>query len=367
LIDTGGPGGAETVFLELVTGLDARGWDQQIVVPVRDWLHAELRTRGLEALVLASDGSFDVGYLRHLRHLVTSRSIELIQTHLFGSAVYASLATGVRAIPVVSTFHGSADVAPDERYRRVKFRVVRRPRNRFVFVSDALRRWFIDTHAMPESQCRVVHNGISLDGFLPRSEAGFRNEIGVPEGALLVGAIGNLRRPKRYDIFLKAASLLRKRSSRYRFVIVGEGSGGLREELIELRRELDLDDVVTFAGFARDIDRVLASLDVYCTSSSFEGFSLTTLEAIAAGVPVVATRCGGPEEIVEEGRSGLLVAPESPEALADGIDRIVALESSGGVIEHRRRASVERFTLDAMVEGYLDVYAECIGPVPVSA
>jgi len=112
---------------------------------------------------------------------------------------------------------------------------------------------------------------------------------------------------------------------------------------------------------------VLNSLDVYCTSSSFEGFSLSTLEAVAAGVPVVATRCGGPEEIVEEGRSGLFVSPESPRALADGIERLVTLETTDGVIEHRRRASVERFTLEAMVEGYMGVYAECVTPAPVSA
>ena len=315
--------------------------------------------------MLASRGSFDVGYFRRLRQFIRSHSIELIQTHLFGSAVYASLAIGARPIPVVSTFHGSADVAPDERYRRMKFRIVRRPRNRFVFVSEALRKWFIDTHPIPESQCKVVHNGIALDRFDPRRDAGFRKGIGVPDDAILVGAIGNLRRPKRYDVFLKAASLLRSRSSRYRFVIVGEGSGPLWEEMVVLRRELDLEDAVAFAGFARDIDGVLASLDVYCTSSSFEGFSLTTLEAIAAGVPVVATRSGGPEEIVEDGRSGLLVPPESPEALAERIDRIVALEGSGGTIEHRRRASVERFTLDAMVEGYMGVYEECLGPISV--
>jgi len=224
------------VFLELVTGLAARGWDQKIIVPVRDWLYGELQARGLDTSVLSGEGSFDVGYARRLRRLVRAESIELVQTHLFGSAVYAGLAVGGRAIPVVSTFHGSADIGPDERYRRMKFRLVRRPRNRFVFVSDALLRWFVHTHALPRPQCRVVHNGIALDHFVPRRDPSFRRDIGVPDAAVLVGAVGNIRRPKRYDVFLKAAALLRKRSAEYHFVIVGEGSGALQDELIALRR-----------------------------------------------------------------------------------------------------------------------------------
>jgi len=362
LIDTGGPGGAETIFLEVATGLDPARWRSTVVVPARDWLFASLEERGVRPLILEGRGSFDLGYLARLRALLRSDRVDLIQTHLLGSAVYGSLVARLAGVPVVCTFHGRADLPVDEPYRAAKLRILRRPSNRLVFVSHALRRWFIEAHGIDPSRTAVIHNGIDVERFVPRRDDALRRELGISTEAILVGAIGNLRRPKRYDVLLKAAAILRDRSDEYRFVIAGEGGNSLERELLGLRRDLGLEDTFLFAGFRPDARSVLEALDVYCLCSSFEGFSLSTLEAVASGVPVVVTRSGGPEEIVEEGRSGSLVPPESPRALADAIERVVAGERRTGSsrIEHRRRADVERFSIDAMVRGYASAYEEVL-------
>lgn len=362
LIDTGGPGGAETIFLELATGLDPHRWSSIVVVPERDWLESALRERGVEPFVVASEGSFDLGYVRRLDALMRRHRVDIVQTHLLSTSVYASVAARFRRIPVVAALHGAADVAPDERFRRAKFGLLRRRRNRLVFVSDALRRWYVETQGVREASTRVVHNGVDLEHFAPGRDDAFRRELGIGPDEVLVGALGNLRRPKRYDVFLRMAAALRTRSPRYRFAVVGQGDGPLRDELLTLRTALGLEDVVTFAGFRGDVRRVLRAFDVYALSSEFEGFSLTTLQAVACGVPVVATRSGGPQEIVDEGVSGTLVPPGDPGALAEAIHRTVTRErrAGGDRITHRRRAPVDRFSLHAMASAYESLYRECL-------
>jgi hypothetical protein len=111
LIDTGGPGGAETIFLKLVQGLDPQQWESIAAVPWPGWLSDTLQSRGIEPLMVPTHGSFDLGYARRIVQLVRERRIDLIQTHLLTTAVYASLAGRFCGIPVVSTFHGTNDVS----------------------------------------------------------------------------------------------------------------------------------------------------------------------------------------------------------------------------------------------------------------
>src|SRR5207244_3005900 len=99
-------------------------------------------------------------------------------------------------------------------------------------------------------------------------------------------------------------ALLKASGAGYRFVIVGDGDEGYTRELAALRDQLGLSNDLTFAGFRSDIHRAMATFDVYALTSRSEGFSLSTIEAMASGVPVVATRCGGPEQILDDGLTG---------------------------------------------------------------
>jgi glycosyltransferase involved in cell wall biosynthesis len=136
-------------------------------------------------------------------------------------------------------------------------------------------------------------------------------------------------------------------------------------EVLALRAELGLESVVTFTGFREDVERVMAALDVFVVSSSAEGFSLTTVQAMAAGLPVVATRCGGPEEILRNGELGVLVPTRSPEALADAVQRLVDRPAERRRITLAARAEAEsRFALTSMVSGYEALYERCLGLRP---
>ncbi|MGH7447785.1 MAG: glycosyltransferase family 4 protein [Longimicrobiales bacterium] len=364
LIDTGGPGGAETVFRNVVTGLDSDRWESLAVVPVRDWLHDALRTCGVEPLLVSTHGSFDLAYLRRLIALCRT-DVSLIHAHLLTTSVYGALAGAIAGVPLVCTFHGPADIDGGNRLRTVKFRIINNVgRAHVVFVSESLRRTFLETVPLNAGRTAVVPNGIEADRFGAGQPDLLRQELDVGADDLLIGAVGNVRPSKSYDVLLRSAALLRARAVPFRMAIVGQGDGPLLNDLRRLHAELGLGDTVAFTGFREDIPAVMRSLDIYVSSSTVEGFSLTTVEAMAAGVPVVATRSGGPEDIIRNGETGVLVPARSPEALADALEALTR-DTDG---RHRlagaaKRVAAERYTIDAMVRGYEHVYERAlVGP-----
>ncbi|HEX7049649.1 MAG TPA: glycosyltransferase [Longimicrobiales bacterium] len=361
LIDTGGPGGAETVYATLLARLDPGRWRSIAVVPEVDWLHGALRSAGVEPLVVPTHGSFDIRYLRRLHGIARRNGAEIIHAHLLTSGVYGGMLGRLRGVPVVCTFHGHADVPADERFRAVKFRILDHRRNRIVFVSAALRRAFLRRHRLDPARTEVIPNGIDARVFRAGTRGGLRAELGLPETTILVGAVGNIRASKDYPTLLRAAAALRRRSAAYRVVIVGDTRDAGYDGLLALRSSLGLDQTVIFTGFREDVHGIMGDFDIYVISSSAEGFSLSTIQAMACGVPVVATRCGGPEEIIEDGVTGVLVPTGAPEALADAVHAL-----AGDVVRRERfsrvaRERVERrFTVESMVQAYSALYERCL-------
>lgn len=358
LIDTGGPGGAETVFLNLVDGLDRSRWRSVAVVPELDWLDSALRDRGVDPVLVATDGSFDIRYLRQLTQLVRRYRVDLIQTHLLTTAVYGGVAGRIAGVPVVSTFHGEVDVPFIGMLSTVKSRIIRSACDRIVFVSEALRTTLAPRLQATPSRTLVIHNGIDTvpRPVAPRKDT--RREFGAGVDDILVGAIGNLRVSKDYPTFIEAAAILSRASDRFRFVIAGDTRGGMHDDLHGRAAAAGLTDRFVFAGFRTDVHDVLASLDVLVVSSSAEGFSLVVLEALAAGVPIVSTRCGGPEEIVSHEHDALLVPTRDPASLADAVLRIIAEPQLARQLTVTGRRTLEaRFSRSAMIDAYQSVYS----------
>jgi len=377
LINTGGPGGAETVFVEMVRRLDPRRWRSIPVIPDRGWIDARLRECGAEPVVVPTLRPFEVGYYARLARLARAEGVDVIHGHYFGPAVTASIVGALTGIPAVATLHGAGDVA-GERHRALKSALLGRGLRRVVFVSDALRRAVTSQGALRRASTEVIPNGIDAAHFAPRRDPAVRRELGMEDDAFVVAAVGNVREAKGYDVLLRAAALLRERIPELRVVIAGEARGPVFDALVALRAELGLGDVVAFTGFRDDVGGVLAAADAFVLSSRSEGFSLSTVQAMAMEIPVVATRCGGPEELVEDGATGLLVENGSALAIAD------ALASLHGDAELRARlaaaagcAARERFGVEAQVRAYERLYDAVIverrglrratSPAPVAA
>lgn len=359
VIDTGGPGGAETVYLQLATQLDSGRFRPVCVVSRDDWLTSRLRARSVTPIVLPSQGSLNVGYLAELCRIIRREKVDLVVAHLYGSSIYAGLAGLLCRVPVVAILHGQTDIRGGGRFDSLKRLIVARATTRIVFVSGMLRDALLPQLRAPAERCLVVANGVDTARFQPGRDEKIRQELKIEPGTFLLGAIGNVRAPKAYEVLLRAARLLKDEGLPFKVVIAGEGSGSLMEELQLLRHELAVEDVVQFLGLRSDVDRLLRGFDAYVLSSRTEGFSIACVEAMASGLPVIATRSGGPEQIIEHGVSGLLVPPDDPQALGAAISTVARdpqlARNLGAKANQRAR---QKFSIETMLGEYEQLFGE---------
>lgn len=194
-------------------------------------------------------------------------------------------------------------------------------------------------------QYRVVQNGIDTDRFSAPPDP-------IPGRILMVGRLASQKRP---DVAVRAFTEVRARHRDAELYLVGDGP--LRRELSSAVADLGLFGSVHLLGDRADVPSLLARAACLVVASDYEGCPFSVLEAMAAGVPVVATRVGGVPELVEEGRTGLLVPRRDPKALAAGVNELLAApERARRMGAEGRQIVRERFPVERMVEGILDVY-----------
>lgn len=364
VIDTTGPGGAETVFIELADRLRGRGYRCLPVIRGPGWVHDELLRRGLTPRVLLpAKGSFNLAFLAALVGLIRRERVDLIQSHLLGSNVYCGLAGWLTRRPVVATFHGMVDIHPQERRRGLKLWVMERGIRRFVTVSRSLASRVQKEGLLNPALTTVIYNGIDVARYRQPRHRKLIRELGLPDDAILVGSLGNVRPAKAYDVLIRAAARLAPRHPRLHFLIAGHIKPALMTELEALMAEEQVADRVHFIGYRDDSAAFLAGLDLFLLSSTSEGFSISTIEAMAAGLPVLATRCGGPEEILRDGESGLMVPPGDPQALAQGLERLLSDEPlRQRLAEAAREDAAARFDIQTMVDAYQAIYDAVLAP-----
>ena len=357
LIDTTGPGGAEMVFIQLVDKMRDRGFKSIAVIQGPGWVHDELIRRGIEPYIIPAKGSFAFGFLYQLVRLIKKHQIRLIQSHLLGSNVYAAIAGLVTRVPVVATYHGMVDVSPDERFKVPKKKVMQWGIKRYVAVSHRLLESIREQKLLDIDKASVIYNGVDLARFEASPEWDIRETLGVAENALLVGCLGNIRPAKAYHVLIEAAAILSPGDPQLHFVIAGDKRAILMDKLNAQLERLGIERHFHFIGFIQESAEYLQQMDLFALSSSSEGFSIATIEAMAAGLPVLATRCGGPEEIITSGENGLMVEPDNPEELAHGLAKYIELPDFKHEMAAAGKAHAKaEFSLDRMLDRYETEY-----------
>jgi glycosyltransferase involved in cell wall biosynthesis len=209
---------------------------------------------------------------------------------------------------------------------------------------------------LPSDRVRIVYEGVADRAPQPGG-ADALLALGIPRGVPVVGNVAALTDHKDHATLLQAAARVRARVPEARFVLAGEGE--LRLRLAAQAQALGLGDVVTFAGFRSDLDRLLPAFTVFCLSSHMEGLGTSLLDAMAFGLPVVATAAGGIPEAVEDGVTGRVVPVRDPVALADALVEVLADPARRRAMgKAGRRRFEERFNADRMVDETLRVFDE---------
>lgn len=343
----------------LARGLRERGHQVHCLVGKGSWLPDELRRHDFEPYLTANGGSFDVALLRQIVSIIRRHNIELVHAHLFDAAVYAGMAAAMCGVPCVTTLHGQVDITRSGWGQRAKAFLLKRGSSAVVAVSNALRDDLQPSLGVPAHKFRVVYNGVEQ----PTAQLAAQPpaaRVAAPGEAFRLIAVGNIRPAKDYPTLLHAVAALQQRGIAVHLDVVGQpDTQGLYESLLVLVEQLALTAQVTFHGFVANPRPLLAQAHVFVLASSREGFSLATIEAMLAGTPVVATRSGGPQEIIEDGVSGLLVPTENPTELAAAIARLAGEPYLCGQLSSNAVASARaRFSMCQMLDNYEALYVE---------
>jgi glycosyltransferase involved in cell wall biosynthesis len=358
-IDTTGPGGAETVFINIIKGLNPIHFQSIAAIRGPGWVCNSLRSVGVEPIFIQSRGGFNYKYLLDLIRIIHKYKIDIVQSHLLGSNLYCSFAGLICRIPVISTFHGFVDADQNDRFMPIKSKIINFGSKKIVFVSDHLRDHYIRQYGFSRAKSLTIYNGIDTSIFYPQKDDSIRKQLGISSEHILIGAVGNIRPAKGYDCFLKAARLVINEYPECRFVIAGQGAGKLFDELLKLRKKLIMESDFFFLGFHKDPAKVLNNLDIFVLPSISEGFSLSTIEAMACGLPVVITRSGGPEELVENGENIIIDTPGNEIKLAEGIMNLIRIGCQKPKINNIYLIK-KKFDIEKNILEYQDIFLKSI-------
>ena len=306
----------------------------------------EIRRSGAKVTTLNCTNRWSM--MRQLRRCFRQGHYDVVHTHNTYPHLYATIAARWAGIPVVlNTRHGQR--AGHGWKSRTLFRWVSRWADQIVAVSDDAARLCVEIDGLPPSKVTRIWNGIDTNDFSVQNSSHLPNAV----------TVGRLAPEKDLKTLLQAMAIAILRIPGLKLKIVGDGA--LRSELESLASALKLERVVEFAGEQHNVADSLRGCGFYVSSTLTEGISLTILEAMAVGLPVVATRVGGNPEIIVEGTNGLLVEPANPNELAEGIckmwSRSEQWQSMG--LSARERV-VQCFEVKQMVANYEKLYHQLL-------
>lgn len=356
-IETSGPGGAETVLLQLATHLDRSRFRSLVLLNQKGWLLDQLRARGIATTLVEWKAWYDLRLPRTMARMVREEQVDMIHSHLPDQNFYSCLVGVLTGRTTIVTYHGAIELVRARRRRGgFKLWVVRNSASRVVVVCDFVRKLLEGLGFAPEKMTRI-YNGIEVTRFNAPPRTNLRKELGFPAETKLIGMVANVRQTKGHEFFVRAARQVSDAHPEARFLAVGDVDERIGQGLRELVRQLRLEDRFFFLGFKEDIPEILANLDVFVLSSTSEGFPLVVLEAMAAGKPVVVTRSGGPEEMIRDGRDGFLVPPADVDSLAAKISALLEDPGSAAALSHEARASItNKFSIIRMIDAYSALY-----------
>ncbi len=328
--------------------------------------------RGIEPVIIpeivgeATLKPRDVKALAALYRLIRRERPHIVHTHTAKAGFLGRLAARLAGVPVVvHTYHGHVlhgyyPPLTTWLLRRME-QALARVTDRLVAVSEEVKRELVAYGVANPEKITIVPLGFELKPLLEsaRYRGGLRRELGLSNGAPLVGIVGRIFPIKNHRLFLDAAARVAAQDNAAGFVIVGDGV--LRQKMEEHASALGIADRVIFTGWRRDLPRIYADLDVLVVSSNNEGTPVSAIEAMASGCPVVATRVGGLPDLIEEGETGYLVPSGDAQALAGGIQRLLRDREAARHMGQAAQARVgARFTAERLLKDVECLYSELL-------
>jgi glycosyltransferase involved in cell wall biosynthesis len=346
----GNEGGAVEYLLHLMANIDREQFRPIFVSMGRDTLRPQVEGLGLEYQVARSP--------LQVARLARLKQARFLHTHGVRANFTGRLAGLIGKFPSVTTVHSAIRLDYPGAGMRITATLMDNLTlplaKRVIAISHAIAA-DVRERGVRAERVRVVYNGIPPAPEVDRERV--RAELGLEAGTKAIVSVARLHPVKGLDHLLEAAASLDRSLPAWQLYLIGDGP--LREELERQARELKLTKKVRFLGHVEGARRLLPGFDLYVSASLMEGLGLSVMEAMAARLPVVATAVGGVKELVEDGRSGLLVPPGDASALADAIGRALADPPGSDQMAHAAQARYQQhFTVQQFARQTEGVYRE---------
>ena len=357
-------GGVERRRLELARHLDPAQYRQRVVcLTARPHLSEAFEHARVPVDIVGVKGqSVDLRTMTRATSAAIAWKPDIIHGAVSEGVILATIAAKLSNTPRLILEEIAYPIGRSWRGKLV-FRTLARYADACVAVSPAVEEYLATEAGVPRDRVRLIVNGISAPQFSPASERSkLKASLGIPESALVVGSVGRVFDDhKRFSDLIRALHLLGRPADELHLVIVGEGPD--LGQLKALADELGVRDAVTFAGYQKDTGPFYSVMDVFALASNRESFGVVLVEAMFAGLPVVATRAGGIPNIVLDGETGILVPVGQPERIAEAIRR---LSSEPGLRrrygEAGRQRAEQRFGASRYVADVRRLYDELSPP-----
>ena len=331
-------GGAENVVVSLAAALDREKY--QIVIVTGELSDSE---KGLEAVLNKNNIELitirqmvrrvsiarDILATLRLYFLIRNKGIDIIHTHTSKAGALGRMAAFLAKVPaIVHSPHGNIfepkgniPGVSDNPAARAFFLFIERLLAKFtdkiIALSDNERRQYIALKIAQPDKFVTIYDGIDYEKFLRGTTNLKKEDFGFHGDDPVIGCIGRLDPEKGQVYLIQSAEALLKECPRLKFLIVGEGS--CRSQLEAYAAELGIRDALRFLGLRKDVSQLLSVMDIFVLPSLYEGLGIAVLEAMARSLPVIASRVGGVPEIIDDGVTGILVAPEDSRAIAEAV------------------------------------------------
>ena len=353
-------GGGERIALKLAALLPQYGYRASILTFAAHPESPALKSPPCPIYLLPLQRTYDLAALKaafDLRRFLKQQRIQIVQTFFESSDIWAGFVT--RSMSKAKLIWSRRDMGILRTGKhRIAYRLMANLPDAVFAVSEQVRQYCIDVDRINPTHVQTIYNGLDLAAWsaLPKPAKA--------TGQTLITTVGNIRRVKGHDILIKAAASIVSRFPNVSFSIGGEVlDPDYFAELQTLIQNLNLSGHFHFAGGITRLREHLSAADIFVLPSRSEGFSNAIVEAMAASLPVVATNVGGNAEAVKDGISGLLVAPEDPEALSAAIADLLSDPTRAKAMGTAGRALVaDNFTTEAMMTRITTAYSNLLSP-----
>jgi glycosyltransferase involved in cell wall biosynthesis len=348
-------GGGEQILLSWIKGLDRKNFQPAVLCSCEGPLPEKLRAMGVPVTIFPFGGIGRLagflpfislcGVLRFLKLFQSMRPV-LIHSNCFSGLIFSALPARILGIPLLWSDHGWAYGGG------MQGKFINSFTAGVTAVSETVRGFLLGGGSIAPGKVTVVYPGVDTVRFRKSGESiEVRKEFSIPPGAFTVGLVGRLQEVKGHRLFLQAAAEIKKKYPDARFLIIGarlfdrRADDGYEADLAAWIKEFGLEANVIMTGHREDMPKLFSCLDVMICASRRESFCLAAAEALSCETPLVSTKCGGPEEIIENGVSGLLVPPGNSQAMAAAALRLLENRAEAAAMGRAGRARVaERFS-----------------------